>query len=133
MKQTKMTIIVLIGLIFSLISCEGPEEESKKNKKKPNIDSYKHIGSIERMDASINQLIPEDAKIEVLAEGFDWTEGPLWVEEGQYVLFSDIPPNSIYKWAEGEGKSLYLTPSGYTGEEERGGEVGSNGLLLSPE
>src|SRR5690606_14859068 len=64
--------------------------------------------------------------------GFDWTEGPLWVEAHQMLLFSDIPKTSIYKWTRDEGVDLYLKPSGYTADLPRGGESGSNGLLLGP-
>jgi len=85
---------------------------------------------IERLDAALDQLIAPDATIEVLAGGYDWTEGPVWVKDGGYLLFSDIPPNRIHRWKQGEGAKLYLTPSGYTGKEPRGGEVGSNGLTL---
>jgi gluconolactonase len=85
---------------------------------------------IERLDPALDRLIAPDAKIDVLAGGHDWTEGPLWVKQGGYLLFSDIPKNSIYRWKEGEGERLYLQPSGYTGKEPRGGETGSNGLLL---
>lgn len=92
--------------------------------------AFKTTGSVERLTDAINDLIPKDAKIEVLADGFTWTEGPLWVEEGQYLLFSDIPPNRIMKWSEKDGLSLYLKPSGYTGEIPRKGEPGSNGLIL---
>jgi gluconolactonase len=94
------------------------------------INSYKTTGSIERLDERINALIPEGVKIEILAEGFDWSEGPLWVEEEQMLLFSDIPPNKIMKWTETEGLSTYLQPSGYTGEGEYSREPGSNGLIL---
>ncbi len=85
---------------------------------------------IERLDPALDRLVAPDAPIEVLAGGYDWTEGPVWVREGGYLLFSDIPPNRIHRWKEGEGATLYLTPSGYTGSEPRGGEVGSNGLIL---
>jgi gluconolactonase len=68
--------------------------------------------------------------IEVLGEGFDWTEGPIWVKDGGYLLFSDIPRNSIYKWKEGEGVSLWMSPSGYTGVVYNPPEPGSNGLTL---
>ena len=61
---------------------------------------------------------------------FDWSEGPLWVSELNGVIFSDIPPNTIYLWEEGIGHKAFLNPSGYTQEKERGGEVGSNGLLM---
>jgi gluconolactonase len=88
---------------------------------------------IERLDPALDRLIAPDSKIEVLAQGHDWTEGPLWIKQGRYLLFSDIPKNSIYRWKEGEGERLYLQPAGYTGKEPRGGETGSNGLLLDPQ
>ena len=88
---------------------------------------------VERLDPALDQLIAADAQIEVLAGGYEWTEGPVWVKDGGYLLFSDIPPNRIHRWKEGEGAKLYLTPSGYTGKAPRGGEVGSNGLTLDAE
>jgi gluconolactonase len=51
-------------------------------------------------------------------------------EEGGYLLFSDVPQNVVYKWNAGAGAQPYLKPSGYTGTEPRGGEMGSNGLTL---
>lgn len=92
------------------------------------------LGEIERLDAAFDALLPSDAKIEVLAKGFTWTEGPVWVPEqnGGYLLFSDIPRNSVFKWSAGEGISLFLYPSGYTGNTFYGKEPGSNGLLLDP-
>lgn len=81
----------------------------------------------------IHQIIPENAGVEILADGFDWTEGPLWLPAENKLIFSDIPSNSVFEWSEMVGKKLYLKPSGYTGDEQRGGEAGSNGLLLSPE
>ncbi len=93
----------------------------------------KTTGTIERLDPALDNIISTDAKIEIIAEGFDWTEGPLWVESQKMLLFSDIPPNSIFKWTEEKGSELYLKPSGYTGEKPRGGEMGSNGLLLDDE
>ena len=92
---------------------------------------YETVGFIERLDPRIDELIPPNAELEVIATGFEWSEGPLWI--GDAVLFSDIPPNSIYRWSEQDGLMLYLQPSGYTGAEERGGEVGSNGLILDSE
>lgn len=53
-----------------------------------------------------------------------------WVESEQMLLFSDIPNNAIFKWTEKGAKNFYLKPAGYTGETLRGGELGSNGLLL---
>src|SRR2546430_12506310 len=67
--------------------------------------------SIERKDPRFDKLIPKDAKLEALAGGYAWTEGPVWVnKDGGYLLFSDIPNNSIFKWQEGKGASLFLKP-----------------------
>src|SRR5690606_23979481 len=61
------------------------------------------FGVIERLDPAFDTLVPKDAKLEKLADGFEWTEGPLWIRDGGYLLFSDIPRNSVMKWKEGEG------------------------------
>lgn len=86
---------------------------------------------IERNHELMDILFPEGTEAEILGEGYEWTEGPLWVESENMLLFSEIPSNTIYRWTEAEGVSVYLNPSGYTGGTDRGGEVGSNGLLLS--
>jgi gluconolactonase len=95
--------------------------------------TYPTIGQIERVDPRFDALIPKDAVLERLAEGFEWSEGPVWVPDGGYVLFSDIPNNCVMKFKDGEGISVFLKPSGYTGffsKKPRGGESGSNGLVL---
>lgn len=86
------------------------------------------IGSIEFIAPELGSLIKKEAKIEVLAEGCTFTEGPLWLEKEKMLLFSDIPANTIYKWTEAKGKEVYLKPAGYTGAEPRGGFLGPNGL-----
>ncbi len=88
------------------------------------------FGTIVRKDSRFDKLIPPGTNLEKLADGYKWTEGPLWIREGGYVLFSDIPNNAVMKWKEGEGPSVFLKPSGYTGTSRREGEPGSNGLLL---
>ena len=88
------------------------------------------VPRIERLDPALDRLIDPGAKIEVLAEGYDWSEGPVWVRDGGYLLFSDVPTNIIHRWKEGEGAREWLKPSGYTSNVPRGGEIGSNGLTL---
>lgn len=90
------------------------------------------LGSIERTQSELDDLLGKDASIEVLAEGFTWTEGPLWVGGAKdgHLLFSDIPRNSIFRWSEKDGVSLFMSPSGYTGVTYYGLEPGSNGLIL---
>jgi gluconolactonase len=97
--------------------------------------AYPSIGQIVRIDPRLDKLIPKDARIDVLASGFMWTEGPVWVKDrgdgkGSYLLFSDVPQNTIFKWTEKEGVLPFLKPSGYTGLGTYGDEPGSNGLTL---
>lgn len=89
----------------------------------------KTIGKIERLDPAFDKLVPQDAVIEVLAGGFEWSEGPVWVKD--HLLFSDIPHNKIVKYTPGKGAETFLQPAGYTGKEKfTGGEPGTNGLTL---
>ena len=91
---------------------------------------YPSIGSIERNHPDFDRLVPRAAKLEKLATGFEWSEGPVWMKKGNYLLFSDIPNNAVMKWHQGQGISRFLKPAGYTGGAPRGGESGSNGLLV---
>jgi gluconolactonase len=114
----------ILGLIF-LFACSNNNTEKEVKTK------YKTIGSIERLDPALDNIISSNAKIEIIAEGFEWSEGPLWIEKQNMLLFSDVPMNTIYKWTEAKGKEVYLKPSGYTGSEPSVcKEPGSNGLIL---
>ncbi len=102
-------------------------------------ETYKTIGSLESHDPQFGKLVSPDAKIEIIAEGFSWIEGPLWLPTEDCLVFSNIPPNKLWKWTEKEGAVDYLEKSGFLGKVPRPGfkgafdEAGSNGLLLSPE
>jgi gluconolactonase len=94
------------------------------------------VGSIERLDGRIDTLIPAGAAIEVLAMGFTWSEGPVWIPAGteglpgDCLLFSDVPQNRVHRWRPAKGIDVFLAPSGYTGPADYGREPGSNGLAL---
>jgi gluconolactonase len=94
---------------------------------------FKSIGSIEKLDESLSEIIDGDAKIEILGEGYTWSEGPVWIASENMLLFSDVPENKVYKWTEDKGVELYLTPSGFTGTNYPSTEPGSNGLTLDRE
>ncbi len=86
---------------------------------------------IVRKDPALDAIVAPDAKIEKLAGGFQFTEGPVWVRDGGYLLFSDPNNNLIYRWSEDEGVSIYRTHSGYSGMDiGEYGQPGSNGLTL---
>jgi gluconolactonase len=126
MSATRVLLPILAAVLLLLHA--GAQGQERK--------PYPTMGKIIRNDPRFDKLIPKDAKLEKLAGDFMWTEGPVWIRDGGYLLFSDIPQNTINKWKEGEGISVFLKPSGYTGTKPRGGkpgdEPGSNGLVLDP-
>lgn len=90
--------------------------------------------AIVRLDPRLDKLVSADAKLEKIAEGLVWAEGPVWHRNGNYLLFSDVPNNRIVKWKAGEPTSVFLEPSGYHGSESfTGREPGSNGLTFDKE
>jgi gluconolactonase len=89
--------------------------------------------SIDRREPAFDHLIPPHAILEDLAAEFDWSEGPVWIKDGGFLLCSDIPKNSIIKWSEGEGKSVFLHPSGSEKDQPDLKESGSNGLVMAPD
>ena len=95
--------------------------------------NFASIGKIHRDDPRLDQLLAPDAKIEVLATGFLWAEGPVWDSRANALLFCDIPRNSVMKWQPETGAIVYLKPSGYTGVGDYSKEPGSNGLTLDSE
>lgn len=89
------------------------------------------VGSIRRLSPGLDAVVGKDARIEQLAQGFAWSEGPVWIRDGGYLLFSDVPANVMYRWSEADGASVFLKPSGYDGPPTRiFREPGSNGLAL---
>jgi gluconolactonase len=97
---------------------------------KTNSAPYPSFGTIERLDPALDKLLPASSRLESLAEGFDWIEGPVWVKKGGYLLFSDVPQNVVYKWADGKGVAVFMKPSGDHGGHTALKEPGSNGLAL---
>ena len=90
-------------------------------------------GEIARLDPALDDVVPAGAKIERLASGFSFTEGPVWVRDGGYLLFSDPNENRIYRWSRDGQVSVYRTKSGYTGVDiGEYGQPGSNGLTIDP-
>src|SRR5580704_17301187 len=98
-----------------------------------------------RLDPALGQIISTDTKVEKLADGFGFVEGPVWVRSGGYLLFSDIPANVIDKWTPDGKVSVFLKPSGFTGtdpsdvgSQNNNGQaqvtlLGSNGVTLDRE
>lgn len=90
------------------------------------------IGRI-HAEPGLDALLDPAARIEQLAGGLDWSEGPVWISPGDYLLLSDVPANTMYRWSERDGLSVFLRPSGYAGTQEGlFREPGSNGLVRGP-
>lgn len=97
--------------------------------------------TIDRLDPALDRIVPAGVRLERLATGFTWGEGPIWVKNGPgdspgddldgSLFFAEIPSNSIRRWTPGKGVSIFLQPSGYQGTAPYGGpESGSNGMTL---
>ena len=96
----------------------------------PVISQDKFIGSVERLSSEIDNLIEKSAKIEILADGFEWSEGPVWSSQLNSVLFSDVPENVIYSWNEDKGLETFTRPIGYSGKVPNLKKAGTNGLTI---
>ncbi len=127
MNDTRLTIP---GLAFSAILLAGCQHTSPPLPHGIQTHRGEAFGSLEVNDPKFFELISPSTPIEKLASGFDWSEGPVWIKNGGHLLFSDVPSNTVYRWTPGQGISIHLKPSGYTGSVPRGGEPGSNGLTV---
>lgn len=94
-------------------------------------DPEKRALQVEVFDQRATNVLAADAQVEILADGYAWTEGPLWIDEdGGYLLFSDIPNNVIVRYVPGVGASTWLERSGASALHPGDSDQGSNGLLL---
>ena len=92
------------------------------------------LGDVVRLDRALDAIVPAGARIEKVAEGFQFLEGPVWVRDGNYLLFSDPNANTIYSWSPEAGIAVFRPKSGYTGFDiAQYGQPGSNGLTLDRE
>lgn len=133
MKKT--IAFILVSLLIAIGCKETKKIEAAKDvsdARGVNVrDSISSKFEIEILDDAALEIIDPTSTIEILASGFEWTEGPLWVEDGNYLLFSDIPNNKVYKLNAQNDTITYLHPSGLSEGDFTGAEPGSNGLLLN--
>jgi gluconolactonase len=93
----------------------------------------RRVGGIERLDPALDALIDPNAAVTVLGEGYRWAEGPVWVRRRNWLLFNDVPGNTMWRWREGHGIDVFLRPSGLAGPvPEAFNEAGANGLAIDP-
>lgn len=123
-----MKYLFVFSAMAIMMSCNN--ESAPSAELKDSSSKYTKVGELERLDPAFDAIVSPHAKAEIIADGYDWSEGALWIDKDSMLLFSDVPKNTVYKWTEAKGAEVYLTPSGYTDTIPRGGETGSNGLTL---
>lgn len=125
-----MRIPALLALCLAPLGITGAQRAAAQQAPAPNsavLDSTPL--KFDRLDPAAARIIPANARLEKIATGFTWVEGPVWVDGS--LFFAEIPSNSIRRWTPGKGASIFLRPSGYQGAQPYGGrEPGSNGMTL---
>jgi gluconolactonase len=125
MKRVSLATSAFTSLTLSLaLLAAAPPQETAQ-------DSAAHESTqvqLDRRDPAIDKIVPHSAKLERIATGFKWVEGPIWLNGAFY--FAEIPSDSIRKWTPSDDQvSMFITPSGYYGHTPYGGpEPGSNGM-----
>lgn len=106
-------------LFILIVSCSPKEQKSSQD-----------AGIYEVYDSQFWTIVNKEEAFDTLSSNHSWTEGPLWLPEQKWLLFSDVPRNIVYRWSKTNGIDEYLNPSGYTGPDTYSSEQGSNGLAL---
>tara|TARA_A200000113_G_scaffold126261_1_gene113629 strand:- start:37 stop:1053 length:1017 start_codon:yes stop_codon:yes gene_type:complete len=116
---------ILSFFLLSILSCVN----------NTNQENYSRLtrGNVQIFDESAKIFVNEDSRIELLADSLFLSEGPLWIERLNSLIFTQVASNKVFKWNENDGLSVYLDSSGYTGivPAEPDGLVGSNGMVLN--
>jgi len=116
---------ILSFFLLSILSCVNNTDQ----------ENYTRLtrGNVQIFDESAKIFVNEDSRIELLADSLFLSEGPLWIESLNSLLFTQVASNKVFNWNENDGLSVYLDPSGYTGivPAEPDGLVGSNGMVLN--
>ncbi len=129
--MTRTTLVVVIAAAF-VAACSGSDPAAPAEELAAAPDPEPVIGEIVRIDARVDALIPSDARIEKLAEGFNFIEGPVWDRGQARLLFSDVRGNEIYQWTQADGASTFIDPV-FEGDQTGLRSISSNGLTLDTE
>jgi hypothetical protein len=101
MRRTTPAIVAALGMMFSSLTAAAEDPPGIESETAP----YPTFGKIERLEPAVDRLIPEDAELQRLATGFDWSEGPVWLPDRGELLFSDVPTDTTYRPARGSRSS----------------------------
>jgi gluconolactonase len=121
MRKLSGTAMLLVFAGFSITACAAA----------PPVPTKMVDAKIDRWDPAMDAIVPKDWKVEKLADGFGWAEGPVWVKSGKYLMFTDVPGNKMWKWSAKGGLEKFLDPSGAAAPDPAvWREAGANGLAL---
>lgn len=127
-----LAVVLLISPLVSAATPAGPEATKTAEATEAESSAW-----LESHDREFFEVVPEDAEIEVLGTGYTWSEGPVWVRgtgsRGGFLLFSDVPEDTVHRWDEENGVRTWIRPSGLTGDDPRSREPGANGLVIDDE
>lgn len=126
---------LFLSMLVFLAACSGNSTKSTTDQAAADSvvqEATLPLQIVKERDA-LDGIIDPEATAVIIGSGYAWTEGPLWIASEGMLLFSEIPANKVHSWKEGKAPQVYLDPAGFTGEGSRGGELGSNGLLLDPQ
>jgi len=132
--MTKTTVAPFLVMVVVLVGgCIGSEPVPSSQTENIGSDLVNsELGSILRLDPRVDALVPSDAQIEKLADGFAFIEGPVWIRDEARLLFSDVRGNTVYQWTETDGVSPFIDPV-FEGDREGLRSISSNGLTLDSE
>ena len=122
-------VCICLVLVCPALACSVPQPTPAAEDAESVAPPDSGAGTILRVDPRLETLVPPDARIEKLADGFIFTEGPVWSRSESRLLFSDVRGNTIYEWTEAHGASVFVDPV-FEGDRTGLRSVSSNGLTL---
>jgi hypothetical protein len=128
--MTRKPLLLLASAILVVSCSNSNKSESSSGSPTSTSGAQQNTGSVLRLDAALDQIVPKDAVIQELAGGFQFTEGPLWRPQARVLWFSDVVGNVVRQWSpNGEVKVLIQKAGGDSGNLPPGGFVGPNGAV----
>jgi len=127
-KMNFKRLLFVVAAVAIIVSCKS----KSTNAPGPVESKYEKTGSIEYLSDEMQQIVDSSQRPEILAGGFEWSEGPLWLGRQNRLIFSDVPKNIIYQWTASDSIQVYVQPSGFTDTTAGKTGQGSNGLVLDP-
>ena len=132
MRLCSRPCLLIVLLTALTVGCAGSESVPLEEEAAAESTMDTTIGEVVRIDPRVDALIPADAAIEKVAEGFIFIEGPVWDRQNSRLLFSDVRGNEIYQWTEADGASTFIDPV-FEGDRTGKRSISSNGLTFDGE